>query len=483
VAFEPIRIPDEVLIERVQVLQDRDAGALLGLARRHCGATQHRLAAATGLTQGRISGLLRGSGGPVTSLEVWERIAEGLNLPDTARYVLGLAPEQARVTSTSLPGWRPRAPVTSPFVRRGVGQRRWMDVPWRAPDVARSGGRFVLVSLPQGGVVVQIPRRALLTALGVGGTAGTLTDLHEATASVPADAELLAVLGDGLRKFQAAGRVTPPSELVDPLTGQVALLEVVRRRAPDGLRRGYLRLQAEYAETLSWMVQEAGDPSRALYWVDRAQHWAGLGRWSEMTAYSHVRRSQLASRYSGDGPAAIEYAALAFQMAAAPAQIRGLAAKQMAYGYALASQPDNCRRALDQAADLFGAKASEDQTEGPIVGLRGADDPGLLPLFRATCDIYLGGGEQAIALMDSSRAAPGSDSRLRAISGARLTRAYAQVGDPQRACVLALEAVNAEALVGSLATRIELRRALPPLARWPDRADVNEVRQRVTTLA
>jgi transcriptional regulator with XRE-family HTH domain len=99
------------------------------LARRHCGATQHRLAAATGLTQGRISGLLRGSGGPVTSLEIWERIAEGLNLPDTARYVLGLAPEQARVTSTSLPGGRPRAPVTSPFVRRGVGQRRWMDVP------------------------------------------------------------------------------------------------------------------------------------------------------------------------------------------------------------------------------------------------------------------------------------------------------------------------------------------------------------------
>jgi transcriptional regulator with XRE-family HTH domain len=274
VAFEPIRIPDEVLIEQGQVLQDRDAGALLGLARRHCGATQHRLAAATGLTQGRISGLLRGSGGPVTSLEVWERIAEGLNLPDTARYVLGLAPAQARVTSTSLPGWRPRAPVTSPSVRRGVGQRRRMDVPWRAPDVARSGGRFVLVSLPQGGVVVQIPRRALLTALGVGGTAGTLTDLHEAT-----------------------------------------------------------------------------------------------------------------------------------------------------------------------------------------------------------------GGEQAIALMDSSRAAPGSDSRLRAISGARLTRAYAQVGDPQRACVLALEAVNAEALVGSLATRIERRRALPPLARWPDRADVNEVRHRVTTLA
>jgi transcriptional regulator with XRE-family HTH domain len=66
------------------------AGILRGV-QRYGGASQTRLAAATGLVQGRISEILRGQR-TVIALEVFERIADGLNMPDDARVLLGLAP-------------------------------------------------------------------------------------------------------------------------------------------------------------------------------------------------------------------------------------------------------------------------------------------------------------------------------------------------------------------------------------------------------
>lgn len=66
------------------------AGILRGV-QRYGGATQTRLATATGLVQGRISEIMRGQR-TVTALEVFERIADGLNMPDDARVLLGLAP-------------------------------------------------------------------------------------------------------------------------------------------------------------------------------------------------------------------------------------------------------------------------------------------------------------------------------------------------------------------------------------------------------
>jgi hypothetical protein len=64
----------------------------------------------------------------------------------------------------------------------------------------------------------------------------------------------------------------------------------------------------------------------------------------------------------------------------------------------------------------------------------------------------------------------------------RCCGAHAQAGDPDRACVLAVEALDTGQVLDSWTTRIELRRTLKPLARWPGREDVAEVRHRITTL-
>ncbi len=72
-------------------LQARDIGALLRAAQQYTGASQSRIAVAVGVLQGRVSEILRGNR-TVTTLELFERIADGLEMPDDARMLLGLAP-------------------------------------------------------------------------------------------------------------------------------------------------------------------------------------------------------------------------------------------------------------------------------------------------------------------------------------------------------------------------------------------------------
>jgi tetratricopeptide (TPR) repeat protein len=152
VVYEPIRVPGRVWVEHVEVLRARDAAGVLRLARRYTGASQHRLAGATEMTPGRVNGLFRGTGGPVISIDVWERIAEGLNLPDQARLALGLAPTGSRS--------RPDTPGQGPVV----------DVPWRDEEGDPMDRRQALHSLGAGvGATASLAspqdRRALLGAL------------------------------------------------------------------------------------------------------------------------------------------------------------------------------------------------------------------------------------------------------------------------------------------------------------------------------
>ena len=92
-AFEPVRLPDAIWQrpETLAALRARDIGALLHIIRRNAGASQIRLSAAIGFSQGRVSEIMRGAR-QVTRLDVLERVAAGLDMPDHARIALGIAP-------------------------------------------------------------------------------------------------------------------------------------------------------------------------------------------------------------------------------------------------------------------------------------------------------------------------------------------------------------------------------------------------------
>jgi transcriptional regulator with XRE-family HTH domain len=92
-ACDPLRIP-EGFWRRDDVgnaLDHRDIGALFRLLTRNTGASQTRIGTATGMPQGTVC-LILNDKRVVSSIDVLERIADGLALPDEARLRLGLAP-------------------------------------------------------------------------------------------------------------------------------------------------------------------------------------------------------------------------------------------------------------------------------------------------------------------------------------------------------------------------------------------------------
>lgn len=98
-ALEPIQLPDWAW-ERAEVRQSlraRDIGAVFRHARQFAGASQARIATATGMTQARVSEIMSGRR-EVSRLDVYERIADGLHMPDDARHLLGLAAGRERRT-------------------------------------------------------------------------------------------------------------------------------------------------------------------------------------------------------------------------------------------------------------------------------------------------------------------------------------------------------------------------------------------------
>jgi hypothetical protein len=108
-ANELIVIPDSFWErpETVAALRDRDMGRLFALVQQHTGASQTQIGMACGgMTQGKISDIMRGVT-EVKHLDKFEEIADGLNMPDAARVILGLAPRSTLHPSSQ----KPRRPV------------------------------------------------------------------------------------------------------------------------------------------------------------------------------------------------------------------------------------------------------------------------------------------------------------------------------------------------------------------------------------
>jgi transcriptional regulator with XRE-family HTH domain len=94
--YGPVGLPARAWRQKAvhAALQARDVSALLMLAQRYSGVSQARLATAFGIGQGRINEIINGRR-QVTRLDVFERIADGLVMPDEARVLFGLAPAHA----------------------------------------------------------------------------------------------------------------------------------------------------------------------------------------------------------------------------------------------------------------------------------------------------------------------------------------------------------------------------------------------------
>jgi hypothetical protein len=91
--YEPISIPEEFWfdLDVLHVLSRRDVGALFCQISSVSGASQMRIGMAVGMEQNQVCRIMNADM-RVRHLDVFERIADGLGMPDHARQALGLAP-------------------------------------------------------------------------------------------------------------------------------------------------------------------------------------------------------------------------------------------------------------------------------------------------------------------------------------------------------------------------------------------------------
>ncbi|MDI3417967.1 helix-turn-helix domain-containing protein [Streptomyces luteolus] len=91
-ALVPIELP-EWAWQRAEIreaLRKRDMGSVFRHVQQYSGASQGRIAMAVGMTQARVNEVVNGRR-EITRLDVFERVADGLNMPADARHLLGLA--------------------------------------------------------------------------------------------------------------------------------------------------------------------------------------------------------------------------------------------------------------------------------------------------------------------------------------------------------------------------------------------------------
>ncbi|MFI1385529.1 helix-turn-helix domain-containing protein [Embleya sp. NPDC020886] len=91
-SLAPISLPDWAWqkADVREALRARAIGQLFRYTQQFSGASQARIATAVDMTQGRVNELINGRR-TVRELDVFERIADGLSMPDDARHLLGLA--------------------------------------------------------------------------------------------------------------------------------------------------------------------------------------------------------------------------------------------------------------------------------------------------------------------------------------------------------------------------------------------------------
>jgi Helix-turn-helix domain len=154
---DPITVPASLWQrpDTTDALRSRDMRRLFHLLRQYVGASQTRIGIACGLTQGKVSAIMSGSH-RVTTLDVFERIADGLGMPRQARLSLGLAPSAldpasvAAIPSQDGPSRQPPRPAPSAFIVDSPGPGEAEDPVRRRTFTRLAGASLVGAVLAEG---------------------------------------------------------------------------------------------------------------------------------------------------------------------------------------------------------------------------------------------------------------------------------------------------------------------------------------------
>jgi tetratricopeptide (TPR) repeat protein len=277
-----------------------------------------------------------------------------------------------------------------------------------------------------------LDRRALLSRAVALALAARPTPLPDAAAKVDPERvqrslQMLGVLAD-------QDNVFGPRAATDVARYELATTSRERQVARGGLQTRLLRVEARWAEFAGWLSDDAGDAQAADYWMDRAMTMSQDSGDRLMTSYILMRHSQRASE-RGDAQRTVALAQAAQQRprTLTPA-VHALSAVREAQGHALASDAAACQSKLDEAHRVLDDRA--DHTAGgpfDTLGTHYATHT-YVTVHEAQCWAWLGRHDRAAATLSGALASwPAALHRDAGLHQARLARAYATDGQPDRA--------------------------------------------------
>ncbi|KOX13313.1 helix-turn-helix transcriptional regulator [Nocardiopsis sp. NRRL B-16309] len=386
-----------------RLLRERDIAGLLRLAQTH-GASQTRIASTTGIAQGRVSEILSGRR-TVSSLQLIERIADGLGMPDRSRMLFGLAPQQAPLETG----------------RSAAGS-----------DAARAA--------PSGASAIDHQVRERLEVASI-------------------DQALVRLFGQQTQNLRLIDRKLGAHYLLAQSQAHVQQMhELLRHSIPGPVRRGLARALAEAASLTGWQALDAGGVATSWRYDEIAK---SAARESEdPVVLAHVSAEQIYVLLdSGRGNEALAVIRAAHDeggKALPPLLCSWLWAAEGEVRASLGQEPQS-QRALERAFALL-----PQQPDDPSLPFLMLDHTHLLR-WRGHCLARLGHSE---AIEDLTRALDGiAPLELgRAEAGLRtdLAVAYSVHGDLAQARRQAQRATELSERSGSVRQRARLARLLEP---------------------
>ena len=312
-------------------------------------------------------------------------------------------------------------------------------------------------------VLVSLPRRTVVTGLGVGALAAAV-GLQPAAAlantqrfdHVEHFRKLRLSLIENDNLFGARGTIGLTEQSIDAMTRL--------RRAGIGDATGLQRMQILYAEGAAWLHQDCRNWDRAQYWTDRALEWSHRLGDPYYVAAALIRKAQIANDM-GEGAEAVELAEAAERAAPPSTRFGAVAAAFAGWGSALDGNSANSGRSFERAR-VLADNAVDDSTWGLFL------DDAYIDVHQAHSRVALGDYRGAVEQFESSlRLMQSGYTRDQAVYIARQAIAHAKAGEAEPAAALGTAAMRVGVGTGServLHTVRELSNHIDPSSKQPE---------------
>ncbi|MGC4803724.1 helix-turn-helix domain-containing protein [Micromonospora sp. DT233] len=436
--LDSLQIPGHLWWDKAvrAALDARDVGALFRHVSRLAHASQTRIGAAVGLEQGYVSRIMAGR--KVTSIDVLERIADGLRMPDEARMTLGLAPRQRASPSDTADSVHQRHPD---------------------PPVDRSWHQEVSAAaqLWEG----EVNRRDVIRQAAFSTAGYTLPALRWFTAPPPRDVDRAGGRSIGQPDIDTIREMTATYRRLDNQYGGGHARETVVRylhqevapiltegRYNPATGRRLLSAVAELTQLAGWQAYDEVDHGAAQRHLAVALNFAHAAGDSVLGAEILAAMSHQAT-YLGHTGAGVDLSRAA-RRTAHLAGVTILAAEALvmeAHAHAAAKNEGACAQALHQAE-----RTLDRADRSSVPRWLGYFDEAYLSAKFGHCFTALGKPAQAERFAVKSLRMNESYVRGKAFNLALLATVQAQRNEPDRAC-----AIGAEAL--ALASQLRSARA------------------------